>query len=417
MKIRLIIYVEEMEKVGEEMTNVDSQHLNYKISRRIQQFKGSPTVQIFSRTKELERQGREILHLDIGQPDFAPLDSVLDATIKAIRARKTEYSVSSGLLELRSAIASHVAQHDGCVVDPKSEVLVTSGAKLALLAVLFSVLDEGDEVIIFDPYWVSYAEMVRLAGGLPRIVAVDPRTHGIDFDSLETTITPDTRAIIVNSPNNPTGWVISKEERDALFSFAQDRDLLIISDEIYSEYVFDGEKHWSFSGIDGWKKNAVVINGFSKTYSMTGYRLAWILGASDILGFCRKFIENSTTCPVTFAQYGAIAALQHHDEFKTLIKELFPPRREIVLDWVKSTKAVSAVIPRGAFYVFAAYDLSMSPTTVALRLLEEYDVSVIPGTAFGSFGKRHLRIAYASSVEVIKKALGRMTTFFEENQG
>ncbi len=390
---------------------------NFKISNRIQQFKGSPTVQIFGRTKELEARGRRILHLDIGQPDFAPLTPVLEATIDAIRNKETDYTVSSGIPELRSAIANHVNRIDGAEVDATSEVLVTSGAKLALLAVLFATLDEGDEVVIFDPYWVSYAEMVRLAGGIPKIVNVNPKTLGIDFDALESALSPNTRVIIVNSPNNPTGWVISKKERDKLFDLARERGILIMSDEIYSEYVYDGEKHWSFSGIEDWKENVVVINGFSKTYSMTGYRLAWMIGSSQIINFSRKFIENSTTCPVSFAQEGARAALEHYDEFKALIHELFPPRRKIVLDWIKSTPNVSAVPTKGSFYVFAEYDLNLISDKVALRLLEDYDVSVIPGTAFGNFGRRHIRIAYASSIETIQQALERMTEFFEKMQG
>lgn len=376
------------------------------ISHLLQGISGSATAQIFAHAKELEAQGRDIVHLEIGQPEFQPPQVIIDATKLALDQGKTSYTVSRGTSSLRHAIANfHNAQDK---VDlGLNDVIVTTGAKLAIFSSVWSVTNPGDNVIILNPSWVSYADIVSSLGAEPRFVSVD-LDFSFDESYLRSQIDERTKAMIINSPSNPTGAIISPAQLQKLFDICAEHDILIVSDEIYNEYVYRGT-HTSLLHINGWDEYGVVVNGFSKTFSMTGFRLGYALASPQIINQINKVVQLTSSCPVNFVQDAAIVALDNIASMRTIIQEITSNRLEIV-DEAISDLPVTYTRPDGAIYAWIGIE-SNDSVSWSQKLLEQAGVAVTPGRAFGPAGEGYVRLCFATSEESVQTGIQRLGKF------
>jgi len=384
-------------------------------SNQIKSLKGSPTANFFALANQRETEGHNIIHLEIGQPDFSPLPSILESTIKAINEKKTTYTVSSGIPELRDSIAEMYLEDYNIEIKARKEIIVTSGAKQGILASFYSVLDKGDGIIIPEPYWVSYPDMAALVGA-----NMIPIKMKADFSLnqeiiLEKIAKHDVKALLVNSPNNPTGHILDPEEIKFLKDLCEDYQIYIISDEIYNDYNFI-ESPFSTLLLEfkDWREKVICINGFAKTYSMTGYRLGWTVASPDISQGILTFIQASTSCPTSFAQWGGVTAIKHREEAKKVIKTVFPERRKLLLNEVQKTPGMSLEKIDGAFYGFIKYDFTREDSyTVAKKILLNADVCTIPGVAFGESAEGYLRVTFARSKEEIISAFEKIRMYIQ----
>lgn len=352
-----------------------------------------------------------------GEPDFDTPETIKEAAGEALREGFTKYTPTAGIIELREAICAKLRKENGLEYDP-SQVLLSCGAKHSLFNLFQALLDAGDEVLIPSPYWVSYPEMVRLAGGRPIFV---PTGEDDDFrlraDALRPLVTDRTRVLVVNSPANPTGAALGEEELAELAELAEEKNLLILSDEIYEKLTYDGFRHLSIAALgESVKERTVVVNGFSKSFSMTGWRLGYAAGPKEIIAGMITVQDHSTSNPTSFAQKGALAALTGpQDEIARRLEE-FASRKDLVCSLLEDIPGVTFRRPRGAFYIFpnfsAYHGKAWKGRTIegsadlASYLLEEGKVAVIPGAAFGS--DAHLRLSFALSRELIEEGAGRI---------
>ncbi|MHA2247328.1 MAG: pyridoxal phosphate-dependent aminotransferase [Candidatus Hodarchaeales archaeon] len=386
------------------------------ISEQVKTLKGSPTMFFLSMAKQREKEGHNIIHLSIGQPDFQPLQPILDTTIQAINEGKTSYTVSSGIPELRQAISQLYLEDFGLSVNPDDEIKVTTGGKLAVLAAFCTVLNRGDNIIIPEPYWVSYPDMAQIAGA--KFIPVQMTSNfSLNQDELLSYVSDKkTRAILINSPNNPSSHVLSSREISFLKDLVDDYNINIISDEIYSDYIFiDTPTRTLLTEFDDWRQNLVVINGFAKTYSMTGYRLGWTVSNPEIAQGILKIIQVSTTCPANFCQWAGVTALKKRSQARELINKLFPERRRVLMEEVNKTDGLSLESIDGAFYGFVKYSFTDKPSeVVAKEILMNANVSVIPGSAFGKSAEGYLRLAFSRSISEIKEAFKRIRKYLNQ---
>jgi aspartate aminotransferase len=344
----------------------------------------------------------------------------MDAAIEAMEKGFTKYTASGGILELKEAIAQKFERDNHLTYDPKKQITVTVGAKGALYNLFQVILDPGDEVIIPAPYWVSYIEQVKLAGGIPVIIeGKEENSFKVTPEQLEKAITPKTKAFILNSPSNPTGVLYQVEELRELGKIAVEKDLLIVSDEIYEHLIYDPIPHVSIASLGPeLYERTIVINGVSKTYSMTGWRIGYAAGPEPIIRAMIDLDSHSTSNPTSIAQYAAIAALSGtHEPVQEMIKA-FRERRDYVMDRLEKIPGISCVRPNGAFYAFINIEKLLqenggkyeNSNELAKAILEEELVAVVPGSAFGS--DRHIRISYATSLQQLERALDRLEKFF-----
>jgi len=378
------------------------------ISQQLRQITGSATAQIFSQAKELEAQGKDIVHLEIGQPDFSPPDVVIEATVQALHDKKTAYTVSRGIAPLRKAIADRHNSENDADLDYRHEVIVTAGAKLGIFGALWSVVNPGDNVIVLNPSWVSYGDIVSSLGAEPRYVtaALD---FTVDDQELMANIDHQTKAMIVNSPSNPTGGLITKENLIKLVRICREHEVLLISDEIYSDYLYDEGTHYSLLEMDNWNEVGVVINGFSKTFSMTGFRLGYVLGKSTIIDQVNKVMQLTASCAVNFAQEAAIVALEHIGEMRSFIKSTMAERRQLVVELFHEI-GVDFQAPQGAIYAWFKVPSTDSAAWTS-KLLEEEGVALTPGVAFGPAGEGYARLCFAVDHEQLRKGITRIGSF------
>ncbi|MFX0013946.1 MAG: pyridoxal phosphate-dependent aminotransferase [Promethearchaeota archaeon] len=383
------------------------------ISDQVKVLKGSPTMSFLSMAKQRELEGHHIIHLSIGQPDFQPLEPIIKTTIEAIDEGKTSYTVSSGIPELRQAIG-HLYQEDyGVSINPNDEIKITSGGKHGVFATFYTVLNRGDQIIIPEPYWVSYPDIAQLAGANFIPIPMTP-DFSLNQDKIITALSDKrTKAILINSPNNPSSHVLTSEEIRFLRDIVEDYDIFVISDEIYSDYLFiDAPARTLLTEFDDWRQNIIVINGFAKTYSMTGYRLGWTISNPEIAKGILKIIQATTTCPTNFCQWAGVTALKERAQAREVIKNLFPKRRDILFEEVQRTEGITLQSVDGAFYGFVKYDFTDKPSeTVAIDLLMNANVSVIPGSAFGNSAEGYLRITFSRSIQEIQEAFQRIRIF------
>lgn len=377
----------------------------------------SPTLAVDAKAKKLKSEGKDVCGFGAGEPDFDTPEFIKEACIKAIEAGKTKYLPSAGLPALREALAAHYAKRRGISYNA-SNFIVSPGGKFSCYLAIMSVISPGDEVIIPAPYWVSYPEMVKLAGGTPVYVkATDAADFKVTVQQLESVCTPKTKLLILTSPSNPTGAVYSAQELKEIMDFAIARDILVMSDEIYSTLVYDGVEAISPASLsEEAKEHTIVVSGFSKAFSMTGWRLG-TLCAPDAIAKAVASLQSQTSSNATsFAQYGALAAMENEalaDAAVAEMKKSFDRRRLMLLEGLNAIDGVFCRRAQGAFYLFPNISsFGMASVDFCAKLLEEKLVAVVPGSAFGS--DENVRFSYAVSDETIQKGIERMAQFCSE---
>lgn len=356
----------------------------------------------------MKAAGKDVVNLSAGEPDFDTPRHVKEALTKALKERFIYYTPSAGIPELRKAIAEKLSKENR-IPCTESEVIVTPGAKQALYEAVFALTEPGDEVLCPDPGWVSYEPMIQLADGRPVLVPTREEIgFSFDVEEVKERITDKARAIIVNTPGNPTGAVLDKTVLKGIADLCVDYDLIAISDEIYEKIIYESE-HLSMASLPGMKERAVTVNGFSKAYSMTGWRLGYACAPAEIIQAMGKVQEHSVSCATSFVQKAGVAALTSpQDDVKRMVSE-FRRRRDTLMKLLSEIEGVSCVKPRGAFYAFPNFSHhGRDSFELANYLLEEAGVAVIPGAAFGANGEGFQRLSYATSMENIEKAVERM---------
>ncbi|MEH1853195.1 MAG: pyridoxal phosphate-dependent aminotransferase [Nostoc sp.] len=382
-----------------------------KLAARVSQVTPSLTLAIAAKAKALKVEGIDVCSFSAGEPDFDTPAHIKAAAVKALDEGKTKYGAAAGEPKLREAIAHKLKIDNG--LDYKSEnVIVTNGGKHSLYNLIVALIDPGDEVIIPAPYWLSYPEMVTLVGGVSVIVPTDATTgYKITPEQLRKAITPKTKLFILNSPSNPTGMVYTPDEIKALAQVVVDADIFVVSDEIYEKILYDGAEHISIGSLGKEIFDRTLIsNGFAKAYSMTGWRLGYLAGPVEIIKAASTIQGHSTSNVCTFAQYGAIAALESSQDCVEEMRQAFAKRRQVMLDGLNAIPGLSTAKPDGAFYLFP--DISktgLKSLEFCDALLEEHQVAVIPGIAFGA--DDNIRLSYATDLATIEKGIDRLEKF------
>jgi aspartate aminotransferase len=371
-----------------------------KLSDKITSIADSQTVAFTTVIQQLRAEGRQIIDLAVGEPQFDTPAEIIDATQNALAAQKTRYSPVTGLSDLRTQLA---AQFEGCDIN---NILITNGSKQALYMIFQVICDPADEVIIPVPFWVSFVEQVKLAGGRP--VPVVTRQHQLDVDAIEQAVSPFTKAILINSPNNPSGAVYPMNDLQKIVRLAEDHDLFIVADEAYKEFVYDGNVFESIFDITSARARLIVTRSFSKSYSMTGFRIGYIAAPGNIIAALSKMQSHLTGNVCTFAQYGALAALQLDDDWLADRQSRLQQKKDTA--FVSVSRLFDCIQPQGAFYLFPDVSTALrnddTSETLARRLLKEAGVAVVPGEAFGM--AKHLRISFAVSDENLQNGLKRI---------
>src|SRR5580700_2199646 len=377
------------------------------ISERAAQLTPSLTLSIDSKAKAMKAEGIDVCGFGAGEPDFDTPEHIKAAAIEALQAGFTKYTPSSGIPELRQAIAEKL-QADNELTYRASQIVVSNGAKHACYNAILATCQAGDEVVIPAPYWVSYPDMVRLAGAEPVIVPTSERNAWkMSAEDFENAMTPRTKMLVLNSPCNPTGSVYTREEMQAIVDVATEEDIYILSDEIYEKLVYDDAKHVSIASLSKEAYDlAITINGFSKSYAMTGWRLGYLAVAKAV----DSIQSHTTSNPSSFSQYGALAALKGDQQPLADMREEFDMRRNYMFDRISKIPNITAIKPQGAFYILVNISqLGLSSQNFADRLLSKSSVAVVPGAAFGD--DRTVRLSYATSIDIIKKGLDRFQDF------
>lgn len=382
-----------------------------KLSKRASSINPSLTLSITAKAKEMKKQGLDVVSFGAGEPDFDTMIHIKDAAKQAIDEGFTKYTATAGITELREAIAGKL-RRDNWLDYKTSQILVSTGAKQALYEIIMTVVDSGDEVIVPVPYWVSYEEMVKMAGGVS--VFIKTRGFKLDPEDLERAVTPKTKMLILNSPVNPTGAVYDEKDLKKIAAICVKHNIFILSDEIYEKLVYD-KKHVSIASInDKVKGITAVVNGISKSYSMTGWRLGYVAGPEEVIKVATRLQDHITSNASSISQKAALAAIDGpQDHVPKMIWE-YKKRRDLMVEKLNSIEGVIAPLPDGAFYVFAdvsAYYKGSIKGSLdfCTRLLDEAYVAVIPGVAFGD--DRYVRLSYATGTEHIKRGLERMHKF------
>jgi aspartate aminotransferase len=381
------------------------------ISARAAQLSPSLTLSIDSKAKAMKAEGIDVCGFGAGEPDFDTPDHIKAAAIAALESGFTKYTPSAGLPELRQAIAEKL-EADNQITYRPSQIVVSSGAKHSCYNAILATCQAGDEVLIPSPYWVSYPDMVRLAGAEPVIVQTTERNGWkMRASDFENAMTPRTKMLILNSPGNPTGSVYTREELEAIVEVAAEEDIYILSDEIYEKLVYDDVKHVSIASLSQEAYDlTITVNGFSKAYAMTGWRLGYLAAPEAVAKAVDNIQSHSTSHPCSFAQKGAVAALKGDQQPLADMRDEFSMRRNYMFDRITKIPNITAVKPEGAFYILVNISqLGLSSQNFADRLLSKANVAVIPGAAFGD--DRTVRLSYATSIDIIKKGLDRFQDF------
>ncbi len=365
--------------------------------------------EVLARARALEKQGRDVVHLEIGEPDFDTPKNIKEAAVKAIYNGYTHYVPAAGIPELREVIAEHISETRKIPVDP-DEVVVTPGAKPIMFFAILACVNPGEEVLYPNPGFPIYESMINFVGAKPVPIPLkEENDFRLDHEYVKKKITKKTKMIILNSPENPTGGVLTKEDLKVIADCIADRDdVLVLSDEIYSRILYEG-KHESIASLPGMKEKTLILDGFSKTYAMTGWRLGYGVVRKDLAQKITQLMVNSNSCTCAFIQVAGVEALKGpQDSVDKMVAE-FKKRREVIVSGLNNIKGITCKKPKGAFYVFPNIrSVGMSSKEFSDYLLNEAGVAVLPGTSFGEYGEGHLRISFANSVENIKKALDRI---------
>jgi len=382
------------------------------ISKRLQKISASPTLAITALVNKMKKEGKDVISFAAGEPDFDTPKHIKDAAIEAINQGFTKYTATSGIMELKLAICEKFKKDNGLIYKPEN-ILVSNGAKQCLYNVIQALVDPNDEALIQIPYWVSYEEMVKLAEG--KCVFLKPNKQlKITADQIEKAITPKTKILILNSPSNPTGVVYDKKELEEIAEVLVSHNIIVISDEIYEKLIY-GKKHYSIASFnDEINKLTIVVNGASKSYAMTGWRIGYCAGPKEIIEAASSLQDHSTSNPNSIAQKAALAALTGSDDCIQEMAKEYEKRRDYVIDKLRTIKGLKLEMPDGAFYVFVdvsgLYNKNVAGSvSFCTEFLKQYMVGCIPGSAFGD--DRYIRISFATSFENIKEGLQRLEKF------
>src|SRR3954451_7512409 len=380
------------------------------VTKRVEGLAPSPTIAVSDKARRLKSQGIDVVDLGGGDPDFITPEHIRRAAIDAMNAGDTHYVASAGIPALRKAIAEKLRQDNQVEVDPVGGAIVTPGGKQALFEAVLTVVEPGVDVLIPEPAWVSYGPMVELAGGRAIPVSLSPEDNWtITPEALAAAVTPDSRILLINSPNNPTGRVLHTAELDAIATFAKERDLLIFSDEMYEKILYDGHQHLSVAALAGMADRTLIFNGFSKAYAMTGWRLGYAAGPTEYMRQIEKVHSHSVTCATSFVQTAGVAALSGPQDFIGEMVTAWDRRRRNVAAGLNAVQGVNCPLVEGAFYAFADIrGTGMTSVEASDLLLREANVAVTPGVAFGLAGEGHVRLSFATSDELLDKAVERI---------
>ena len=374
--------------------------------------------EVLARARKLEAEGKHIVHLEIGEPDFATPDNIVEAAIGAMQNGYTHYTPASGIREAREAVAGFVTRMLQTDVDADDVVLVP-GSKNVLLFTLLACIEPGDEVILPDPGYPAYASQVSFIGAIPKTVTLrEDKSFRMDLDELASLVGPKTRMLIINTPQNPTGGVLTEEDVDFVCDLAMKHDLMLVSDEIYSQLVY-GFKHVSPLSRPGMRERTVLMDGLSKSYAMTGWRLGYAVAPRELAAKLDTLMINSSSCAAAFTQIAAIEALGSPESEHAVHRmvKVFEHRRNLVVDGMNEIPGIRCARPQGSFYVFPNIEgTGFDEHELASRLLSEAGVAVLPGTAFGAAGKGFIRLAYTQSEDELKLGLGRIKEFVAANK-
>jgi aspartate/methionine/tyrosine aminotransferase len=379
-----------------------------KLAERMSRLGTETAFEVLARARALEAQGREVIHLEIGEPDFDTPRNVVEAGVAALTSGFTHYSPSPGIPELRQAIATYAGRQRGLTFQP-DQIVVTPGGKPIMFFVLLALAEQGDEVIYPNPGFPIYESMINFAGATPVAIPLrEERRFRLDVDELAGKITPRSRLLIINSPQNPTGGVLERSDLQRIAELAVRHDLVVLADEIYSEIIYEGE-HVSLASFPGMAERTIILDGFSKTYAMTGWRLGYGIMPTELVPHVSRLVTNSVSCTATFVQRAGVAALEGPQDDVTRMVEEFRRRRQVIVDGLNAIPRLRCAMPAGAFYVFPYVgDVGMDCRAFADYLLYEAGVATLAGTSFGEYGEGYLRMSYANSVENISKALERI---------
>ena len=392
------------------------------ISKKISSISPSLTLAITAKAKAMKAEGKSIIGFGAGEPDFNTPQHIIDAAKAALDKGMTKYTPSSGVLELRQKIAQKIKK-DSNLDYETSQIIVSSGAKHSIYNTMFALLEEGDEVIIPTPFWLTYPELVKVCGGVSVFVE-GKKENGFKVtpEAIKKAITPKTKMIVFNSPSNPTGAVYSEEEIRAIAKVVEDAGIYVLADEIYSKLIYDGAKHFSIASVsEKLKEKTIIIDGVSKTYAMTGWRIGWLAAPKDVAKAIDSFQSHATSNPSSISQYATIAALDGSEDELNAMVEVFNDRRKFMIDRIKKINGVDLIVPNGAFYIMLVVkDLfgktyngkTINGSLDLADMLLEKGVAVVPGVAFGD--DECVRLSYAISKEDIAEGLNRIEAFVKE---
>jgi aspartate/methionine/tyrosine aminotransferase len=382
--------------------------MDLKLAKRMGNLGTETAFEVLAKAKKLEAEGKHIIHLEIGEPDFPTPDNISQAAIKSIQAGDTHYTPSNGILPLRESIARYMSRTRGLEFHP-DEVVMTPGGKPIMFYAIIALVDEGDEVIYPNPGFPIYESMIKFMGGKPVPIPLkEDKGFAFDPEDLRKLITPKTKLLIINTPQNPTGGILKKEAIEKIAEIIKDKNIWVLSDEIYSRLIFTGD-HFSITQVPGFKDRTIILDGFSKYYAMTGWRAGFGVMSKELAPMISKLMTNSNSCTNAFVQKGCIEALEGPQDSVDQMKAEFLARRDIIVDGLNSIPGFSCIVPDGAFYAFP----NITKTGYTSRDLNDHllykgNVAALSGTAFGEYGEGYLRFSYANSRENIKEAIKRI---------
>ncbi len=384
------------------------------LSSKISNIPASMTLAVNDKAKGMQRAGLDVIALAGGDPDFATPEHIVETAVTALHNGHTHYPAPMvGLPQTLEAIAAKMGRdNDIPIDDPRRQIIATPGGKWAIYLALSAITNPGDEILILEPYWVSYPAMVTLTGGIPVPISLPSEDNfRITAALLRAKLTPRTKAIMLNTPCNPTGRVLTLAERDAIAEVAQEADLYVIADEIYEKLVFDGRSHLSIAAAPGMAKRTLTCNGLTKSYAMTGWRMGWLVGPPEVIAVATKLNGQSVSCAATFTMHACVAALNGPQEAIATMRQAYQQRRDFMVEALNSIEGIACRSIEGAFYLFPRFPNSQrNSLELADALLERAQIAATPGIAFGQSGEGHLRFAISTSMAELETAVTRLAT-------
>lgn len=379
-------------------------------SHRMEQIPPSGTLKMLDIASRLEAAGKKMYHFEVGQPDFPTPPNIVEAGKAALDAGYTGYTSSRGIPRLLDAIEELYARR-GIEIDGRSNVVVTPGAKMALFGAFLSTIDVGDDILLLAPAWPTYRVMIRATGGKPKDVNTGP-AYELDEEALKSCCTKTVTCLVINSPNNPSGGMLDKGQLKVIYDLAEDYDFVVFSDEIYESLVYNGDKQTSMLEVDPNMERSITFSGFSKSYSMTGWRLGYAIGNPEAINNIIRIQQNTTSCPANFVQHAGVEAILGDQTHVQRMLDEYQRRRDRIRQLFCEIEDVVCVSPRGAFYIFPDFSTyGLSSTTLAELILKKLGVVSSPGAIFGEDSSDHLRFSYATSMQVIEEGIGKLAEF------